>query len=218
MISTKAMGTEECHSLRDTIEEFVRTGRLQRYVQGREVNPSNYSCRSVTPTRKRKVVPWGNEVHGNPWEGYYARQRKVREEQARTRTPPQQWESSAPQVIFTIAVGFAGGGSLNAARKKNLREILSVSKSVKKGKISGLCITFSKNNYGASVPNHDDPLVLSGIIANCEVKRIFADQGSSTDIIFGDLFEKLGFKREELIPHQRDLVAFTGERIVPRGM
>lgn len=68
-----------------------------------------------------------------------------------------------------------------------------------------------------TVPDHDDLLVVSGIMVNFEVKRIFVDQGSSTDIIFGDLFEKLGFKRKELIPHHGYLMGFKGERIIPRG-
>lgn len=108
---------------------------------------------------------------------------------------------------------------LNAAQKKHLREILSVSRhtSCKKGKTLCPCITFGEHDYGPTAPDHDDPLVISGVLANYKVKRIFIDQGSSADIIFDDLFEKLGLKREELTPHHGDLVGFTGERIVPRG-
>lgn len=56
-------------------------------------------------------------------------------------------------------------------------------------------------DYDPTAPDHDDSLLVSGTMANFEVKRVSIDQGSSTDIIFGDLFEKLGLKREEHIPH-----------------
>lgn len=90
----------------------------------------------------------------------------------------------------------------------------------KKGKTSDTCITFGEDDYGSEVQDHDDPVVILGVLANCEVKRIFIEQGSSADIIFSDLFEKLGLKREVLTPPpppQGDLVGFTGDRIVPKG-
>lgn len=64
---------------------------------------------------------------------------------------------------------------------------MSVSKntSFKKGADPNPNVSFGDDDYGSTVPSHEDPLVVLGFLVNFEVKRIFMDQGSSTDIIFG---------------------------------
>jgi hypothetical protein len=54
-------------------------------------------------------------------------------------------------------------------------------------------------------------------MAGYEVKRLFVDQGSSADIIFWDLFQKLGLIDKDLIPHKGNLIGFTGDTISPKG-
>jgi hypothetical protein len=46
-----------------------------------------------------------------------------------------------------------------------------------------------------------------------EVHRIFVDQGSSTNIMFLSLFEKLGLNAKDLTPHKGNLIGFTGDII-----
>jgi hypothetical protein len=54
-------------------------------------------------------------------------------------------------------------------------------------------------------------------MAGYEVKRLFVDQGSSADIMFWDLFQKLGLTDKDLIPHKGNLIGFTGDTISPKG-
>jgi len=60
-------------------------------------------------------------------------------------------------------------------------------------------------------------MVIQAIIANADVGRILVDQGSSADILSYDAFLKMKFKDTNLLPHDTILVAFTGDRIIPRG-
>jgi hypothetical protein len=54
-------------------------------------------------------------------------------------------------------------------------------------------------------------------MAGYEVKRQFLDQGSSTDIMFWDFYQKLGLTEKYLIPHKGNLIGFTGDTFSPMG-
>uniref|UniRef100_UPI003D6546B2 hypothetical protein n=1 Tax=Flagellimonas beolgyonensis TaxID=864064 RepID=UPI003D6546B2 len=47
---------------------------------------------------------------------------------------------------------------------------------------------------------HDDPLVISPVIGNSEVKRVLIDNGASVDILFHDAFIKMGYNESQLTP------------------
>jgi hypothetical protein len=55
------------------------------------------------------------------------------------------------------------------------------------------------------------------MIDGFEVHQIFVDQGSSADIIFWSLFEKLGLGTKDLVPHPKSLIEFIGDAIFPKG-
>ncbi|MCI52330.1 hypothetical protein A2U01_0073574, partial [Trifolium medium] len=54
-------------------------------------------------------------------------------------------------------------------------------------------------------PNEIFPLIFVTTMANHDVSRILEDEGGSRDIMYGELFEKLGLKRESLAPYRTDL-------------
>ena len=45
-------------------------------------------------------------------------------------------------------------------------------------------IVFSSSNLEGVIPRHNNPMIISAVMVNAEVKRVFVDQGSSADIIF----------------------------------
>ena len=61
--------------------------------------------------------------------------------------------------------------------------------------------------------HHDDALVISIRIANFQVKRVMADTGSSTDVLYLDAFKKLGLTNEDLTHMASALTRFTGDSI-----
>ena len=98
-----------------------------------------------------------------------------------------------------------------------MKAIMAVDTSSRPKKSKGAVISFSDEDYHGISPNHDDPLVISAVVANVEVRRVFVDQGSSADIMFYELFKKLDFAPDDLLPFSGDLVGFTGARILPAG-
>lgn len=62
-----------------------------------------------------------------------------------------------------------------------------------------------------SIPNEIFPLVIMTTMENFDVSRIIIDGGSSCDIIYIELFDKLGLKKDKLSPYMDiDIQAFNG--------
>ena len=90
---------------------------------------------------------------------------------------------------------------MKSAHKKHLQEVLSLSseKMKKTHKPSSTPeIVFSSSNLEGFILGHNDPMIISAIMVNAEVKRVFVNQGSSTDIIFRDAFDKLKLKNSDI--------------------
>jgi len=60
-------------------------------------------------------------------------------------------------------------------------------------------------------------MVITGIIANYEVHRIFVDQGSLANIMYYDLFKKLELDDLKLTAYQGNFIGFTEDTIKPKG-
>ena len=123
--------------------------------------------------------------------------------------------------IHIISEGFAGGGESNSARKAHLRSIrpgetLEV-QTISKFPQLDTTITLSDFDMEGCQHPHDDPLVIKAIVANKTNHRVLVDNGSSVDIIFASVFDKIGIGREKLEPVNACLRGFSGERILPLG-
>jgi hypothetical protein len=78
-----------------------------------------------------------------------------------------------------------------------------------------LVIRFSDDDYeGISWP-HSDALVVALAIANHNVHRILVDIGSSTNILYWSVFEKLKLSRDRIVPIKFPLMGFAGEYVHP---
>ncbi|RRT60774.1 hypothetical protein B296_00028188 [Ensete ventricosum] len=64
---------------------------------------------------------------------------------------------------------------------------------------------------------YDDALVILAQIVNAQVKRIMVDTRSSVDILYFDVFQKLGLTDKDLIPMTSGLTGFMGDSISPLG-
>ena len=78
-------------------------------------------------------------------------------------------------------------------------------------------ITFSDSNLEGCQHPHDDPLVVRAIVANTTVHRVLVDNGSSADITFASVFDKMAIGREKLEPVNTHLRGFSGEKVLPLG-
>ena len=106
-------------------------------------------------------------------------------------------------------------------RKKYLREVNTVRDFPKieddPSKPRPPPLVFTNEELKDLVPGHLDGLVITGTLANCRVKRIFVDAGSSADIISWDAYKRMHMDVEDLKLCKTTLVGFNGARSFPKG-
>ncbi|KAL0421021.1 UNVERIFIED_CONTAM: hypothetical protein Slati_3125000 [Sesamum latifolium] len=123
-------------------------------------------------------------------------------------------------VIRMIAGGPSGGDS-HQARKSQVREAHQISiKEVLDVETmeDRPFIQFGRAERSGPQTMHNDALVITAILANYEVGRIFIDSGSSADILFGEAYDQMQLGDVSLEKVNTSLYGFAGEVVHPRGM
>ncbi|KAL0417083.1 UNVERIFIED_CONTAM: hypothetical protein Slati_3540200 [Sesamum latifolium] len=119
-----------------------------------------------------------------------------------------------------IAGGPLGGDS-HQARKSQVREAHQISikevLDVETMEDTPL-IQFGRAKRSGPQTIHNDALVITAILANYEVGRIFIDSGSSADILFGEAYDQMQLGDVSLEKVNTSLYGFAGEVVHPRGM
>ena len=64
---------------------------------------------------------------------------------------------------------------------------------------------------------HNDPLVITLRIGNYDVQRVLVDQGSFAEVMYQELYEKLGFREADLASFTFSIFGFLREPILPLG-
>ena len=78
-------------------------------------------------------------------------------------------------------------------------------------------ISFSDKDSARVQHPHDDALVIIPLINENNVKRVLVDLGSSADVMYYNLFKKLGLNSEDLVPTDVPLVGFNAASVWPLG-
>ncbi|XP_059654814.1 uncharacterized protein LOC132301590 [Cornus florida] len=153
--------TEDCFDPKNQIENLVHKGHLRKFTTRNGKGGSNPA------------------------------------QEGRDDRPPQHQPMGEIKVISS---GFAGGGETSSAWRAHARRIRSFSEVNEVGmtspptklpRVEEPVITFSEEDDKGIHQPHDDPLVVSMVIANFTVRRILIDNGSSADILFLRAYEKL---------------------------
>ncbi|KAL0438614.1 UNVERIFIED_CONTAM: hypothetical protein Slati_2344400 [Sesamum latifolium] len=79
-------------------------------------------------------------------------------------------------------------------------------------------IQFGRAERSGPQTMHNDALVITTILANYEVGRIFIDSGSSADILFGEAYDQMQLGDVSLEKVNTSLYGFAGEVVHPRGL
>ena len=106
------------------------------------------------------------------------------------------------QVIHTISGGPTLAGTSNNSRKNHARKIVRLSFGAEVLRVSNeprdlsrlTRIVFTEEDVYNTVQPHDDLMVISVQIANCQVHRVLIDTRSSVDILFKGAHEQLNLK------------------------
>ncbi|XP_072094086.1 uncharacterized protein [Arachis hypogaea] len=112
-----------------------------------------------------------------------------------------------------------GGGATRSARKRSYRAMLFINadQTQQQPLPQSPQITFQTADHDNTVANLDDPVVISLHLRDLLVKKVLFDPGSSADILFYSIFQKIKLSSNILQPSTGDLVGFSGERVPVMG-
>ena len=65
---------------------------------------------------------------------------------------------------------------------------------------------------------HQDPLVVKLQVDRTILGRVLIDGGSSAEVLFCDVFQKMGLDEQMLVPAESPLVTFDGTKVFPKGI
>ncbi|KAF3538186.1 hypothetical protein F2Q69_00022575 [Brassica cretica] len=141
-------------------------------------------------------------------ESHLSKQTSAKPSEAAPASPPRHDE-----VIHVISRGSEISGISHAAVKKstwNAKHGLETDKP--KCLLLGTDkISFKAKEKERVLTPHHDALVISLTVANCLVKRILVDNGSSDNIIFQAAYKDLGLEKRALTRRITPLIGFSGE-------
>ena len=109
------------------------------------------------------------------------------------------------------------------ARRKGILTVVPVEDgrdaqpSKKRLKYTHESIAFNNDDLEGTNQPHDDALVVTARINGFIVKKVLVDQGSGAEIMYPNLFRRLGLKNEDLSNYDTPLVGFDGRIVTPNG-
>ena len=184
--------TENCHMFKSHLDQLVSDGHLSEYV--------NHSLTEQEKMKKNIDRP------GNPG------------------TAP----TGVIHVILSSLCTPIGTASYRSDLQKafHLRQSYEISDSAHM--VPRLCseahvssdngtISFSDRDLHDVQLPHNDPLVITLRIGNYDVKRVLIDQGSFAEVMYQELYEKLGLGKSDMSKFSSPVFGFSGESTVPVG-
>jgi hypothetical protein len=126
------------------------------------------------------------------------------------RAPQHQRAQEAP--VMYIAGGLEPKKQ-DRKRKRPTSQVLQVAESSRSAKP----IQFHDDELVPGLTEADDALVVSMVMANREVRRIFIDTGASSDILFYDAFLRMGLTDDMLTPVNTSVHGLGGPDLIPLG-
>ena len=78
-------------------------------------------------------------------------------------------------------------------------------------------MSFSEEDKVGTIQPHDDALVITFRIEGYDVKRVMVDQDSRVEIMYLNLYNRLGLKPEDLTAYDLPLVSFDQKVIISKG-
>ncbi|KAL2253428.1 UNVERIFIED_CONTAM: Retrovirus-related Pol polyprotein from transposon 17.6 [Sesamum indicum] len=118
-------------------------------------------------------------------------------------------------IIHTIAGGSEGWS--RRARRRFERETRLERRKQGVNMTSNPEIVFGDQDAGTRIVTDNDPMVIRMDIANFTVHKVLVDNGSSTDIIFKEVLNKMGLDNIRMEPTSTPLVGFGGGEVASLG-
>ncbi|KAL2247785.1 UNVERIFIED_CONTAM: hypothetical protein Sindi_2630800 [Sesamum indicum] len=120
-------------------------------------------------------------------------------------------------IIYTIAGGPTAGDS-SRTRKRCARAADSIREKEFVLKVEDEeAISFNSSDRLEEGGEQNDPMVVKLDIANFTVHKVLIDSGSSADIIFKNVVDRMGLENARLEPVKTPLVGFGGSEVASLG-
>ncbi|KAL0451933.1 UNVERIFIED_CONTAM: hypothetical protein Slati_1171400 [Sesamum latifolium] len=120
-----------------------------------------------------------------------------------------------------MIIGSPTGGDSQRARKTQVREAYGAAirevMDVEPVNHAPL-IQFDQEERSGPRTLGNDALVITVLLANCEIERVFIDSSSSADILFGEAYDQMQLGDVPLEAIDTFLYGFAGEVVHPRSM
>ncbi|GLU17503.1 hypothetical protein SLE2022_338670 [Rubroshorea leprosula] len=191
--------TEQCNSLKYELESLAQKGMLNEYVQ-----------RAAQPRFVREQGPQPQGARNPP------NRQGVGYQQTPPPLPP------PARIIHMITGGLEAGGLSSKQRKLYVREVKHQNRAQKRkiddAEWKNQPITFTSADLDTVVTPHNDPLVTSVMINNCEVQRVLVDTGSAPDIMYFHCFESLGLDPALLQKYDGPIYGFNNQPVPVEGV
>ncbi|GKV47366.1 hypothetical protein SLEP1_g54271 [Rubroshorea leprosula] len=208
----QSTGKPLCNSLRSELESLAQKGMLNEYI---------HRAQQPRFVREQGPQPQGNRNPPN--------RQGVGHQQAPPPLPP------PARIIHMITGGLKAGTknvqltkvegpnlAFNQQRKLYVREVKHQNRAQKRkfddAEWKNQPITFTPADFDTVVTPHNDPLVTSVMINNCEVQRVLVDTGSAPDIMYFHCFESLGLNPALLQRYDGPIYGFNNQPVPVEGV
>ncbi|XP_020237882.1 uncharacterized protein LOC109817098 [Cajanus cajan] len=148
--------TGECAALKDKIEDLIKQGQLQGFIDRPHSSRNTHRSRRDDQAKQRRT------------------ESRSYRERSRSRERREEPSAQPRRVINTIAGGFAGGGSSSSAQRRHLRAVRHVH-AIEIVRHRLPTITFTEADFKGIDPYQDDPMVISVEIHNFIVRKTLVD-------------------------------------------
>ncbi|KAL5549568.1 hypothetical protein UlMin_004799 [Ulmus minor] len=127
-------------------------------------------------------------------------------DQREARCDEQLAEPTPERVVNVITGGSEVSGITYSAARRHARVVVNPENNMSPTPQTGasnLVLSFIDNEDSNLVNPHHDALVISLLIANCRIKRILVDNGSSTNVIFLSALKEMNIDEAHIHRHSR---------------
>ncbi|GKV21714.1 hypothetical protein SLEP1_g31668 [Rubroshorea leprosula] len=126
------------------------------------------------------------------------------------------------RIIHMITGGLEAGGLSSKQRKLYVREVKHQNRAQKRkiddAEWKNQPITFTSADLDTVVTPHNDPLVTSVMINNCEVQRVLVDTESAPDIMYFHCFKSLRLDPSLLQKYDGPIYGFNNQPVPVEGV
>ncbi|KAL0458761.1 UNVERIFIED_CONTAM: Transposon Ty3-G Gag-Pol polyprotein [Sesamum latifolium] len=206
-----------------------REGRGEKRKENKDEGPSQKpktDFKDKKPAWQREYICWEKARGTGPYQKYETNKDKNGKNpspESPVKEMPRKAEISDPsrKDVKRMIIGGPVGGDSQRASNAQIREAYGTSikevMDVEPADDTPL-IQFGQEEQHGLKTQGNDALVITALLANYEIGRVFIDSGSSTDILFGEAYDQMQLGDVPVETVDTSLNGFAGEVVHPRGM